>query len=141
MRYLALDIGSRRVGVAICDADERVPSPLPALAYTGPERLADAVAGLVSEWEAEGVVVGIPVTRAGNGPGERRVAKVVISLRERLWVPVETVDETGTSADARALLADAGVPRSRWPDLVDSVAARLILEAYLASRGARRSSR
>ncbi len=141
MRWLALDIGSRRVGVAICDADEQVPSPLPALEYTGPESLAVAVANLVEAWDAEGVVVGMPVTSSGRGPGERRVSAVVNSLRSRLAVPVETADETGTTQAARSLLAEAGVPRRRWPDLVDSTAARLILEGHLATRRSRPSHR
>ncbi len=141
MRWLALDVGSRRVGVAVCDAEERVPTPLPALAYAGPRRLAETVAELARARDAEGIVVGMPVTRAGTGPGERRVRAVVASLRDRLALPVETFDEAGTTEDARALLADAGVPRRRWPELVDSTAARLILEGFLATRRAPRSAR
>jgi putative holliday junction resolvase len=141
MRWLALDIGSRRVGVAVCDAEERLASVLPALAYAGPARLAAAIADLVRARDAEGVVVGVPVTRGGQGPGERRVFAVVASLRQHLEVPVETFDESGTTAAARALLAEAGVPHRRWSDLVDSTAARLILEGFLESLHARRSDR
>ena len=141
MRWLALDVGSRRVGVAVCDAEERLVSALPALAFAGPERLAEAVAGLVTAREAGGVVVGVPVTRGGEGRGERRVAKVVTSLRGRLAVPVETVDETGTTAAARSLLEEAGVPRRRWPELVDSAAARVILEGFLGELRTRRCDR
>ena len=135
MRWLALDVGSRRVGVAVCDADERVASSLRALDYSGPDGLAAAVAGLVRLWEAEGVVVGLPVTRSGQGRGERRVAEVVAALRRALAVPIETADERGTTRAAEGLLAAAGVPRRRWPEMVDSVAARLILEGHLATRG------
>jgi putative Holliday junction resolvase len=141
MRWLAFDIGSRRVGVAVCDAEERLASVLPALAYTGPARLATVIADLVRARDAEGVVVGVPVTRGGHGPGERRVSTVVASLRQHLEVPVETFDESGTTAAARALLAEAGVPYRRWSDLVDSMAARLILEGFLESLHARRSHR
>jgi putative Holliday junction resolvase len=141
MRWLALDIGSRRVGVAICDAEERLASSLPVIEYRGPERLTDAVAELVRARGAEGVVVGVPITRAGRGRGEQRVSTVVASLRRRLEVPVETADESGTTSDARSLLAETGVPPRQWPELVDSVAARLILEGYLAERQVRRSRR
>jgi len=141
MRWLALDIGSKRVGLAVCDAEERVASSLPAMEYRGPELLASEIADLVRAWGAEGVVVGLPVTRKGEGRGEKRVSTVVTSLRNHLEVPVETADETGTTSDAKALLAETGVPPRRWPELVDSLAARLILEAYLASRQARRSHR
>ncbi len=141
MRWLALDVGSRRVGVAVCDADERVASPLRAIEYTGPEGLANAVAALVRTWEAEGVVVGVPVTRSGQGRGERRVAGLVASLRRALAIPVETTDERGTTRAAEELLAAAGVPRRRWPDVVDGVAARLILERHLATRAGSPSQR
>ena len=134
MRWLALDVGTRRVGVAVCDADERVASSLRAFDYAGPEGVAEAVASLVRTWEVAGVVVGVPLTRSGLGRGERRVADVVTALRRRLEVPIETADERGTTTAAEELLAAGGVPRRRWPELVDGVAARLILERHLANR-------
>jgi putative Holliday junction resolvase len=135
MRWLALDVGSRRVGVAVCDERESVATPLPPFPFAGPERVAAAVARLAHEWQAGGVVGGVPRTRAGQGRGERRVAAVVEVLRVRLALTVETVDESGTTKAAERLLAEAGVPRRRWPELVDSTAARLILEGHLAMRG------
>jgi putative Holliday junction resolvase len=137
MRWLSLDVGSRRVGVAMCDAQERVATPLQALSFTGPDGVAEGVAALVRTWEVGGVVVGVPSTRAGQGRGERRVLATVAALRARLAVPVEVIDERGTTVAAEGLLADAGVPRRRWRDLVDSLAARLILEAFLEQRGRR----
>jgi len=135
MRWLALDVGSRRVGVAVCDAQERVATALDAFAFTGPERVAEEVASLVHTWEAEGVVVGVPRTRSGQGPGERRVSAVVAALRTRLTVAIEVADEWGTTAAAEGLLAEAGVPQRRWRELADSLAARIILEGFLAVRG------
>lgn len=120
--------------MAICDGEERVATALPPLRFAGPDALAAAVASLAAEREADGVVVGVPVTRRGQGRGEARVATVVAALRRRLALPVETVDESGTTAEAERLLADAGVPRRRWEDLVDGLAARLILETHLAAR-------
>jgi putative Holliday junction resolvase len=134
MRWLALDVGTRRVGVAVCDAEERVATALPPLAFGGPQSLAAAVAKLAAEREVGGVVVGVPVTRGGAGRGEVRVAAVVTALRERLAVEIATADERGTTAEAERLLAEAGVPRRRWDGLVDGVAARLILETHLAAR-------
>ena len=134
MRWLALDVGSRRVGVAVCDAGERVVTPVPAVPFAAPAVLAERVRRLVEDHGAGGVVVGVPVTRSGEGRGEQRVRRVVEALRGALEVPVETVDERGTTREAEALLRDAGVPRRRWPDLVDSTAARLILETHLQKR-------
>ncbi len=134
MRWVALDVGSRRVGVAVCDEREAVATALAAFPYAGPERMAESVAELVRSWEAAGVVIGVPRTRAGEGRGERRVAAATAELRARLKVPVEIVDESGTTRAAEQLLADAGVPRKRWRELVDSLSARLILESHLADR-------
>jgi putative Holliday junction resolvase len=134
MRWLALDVGSRRVGVAICDADERVATALAAFPFTGPEGVAEMVARLLGEWEAGGVVVGVPHTRSGHAPGERRVATVVGALRARLAIAVELADESGTTVAAEGLLAEAGVPPNRRRTLIDSLAARLLLEGFLAIR-------
>lgn len=78
------------------------------------------------------VVVGLPVTRAGQGRGEARVAEVVAELSSCLDVPVSTEDERGTTIEAEARLRDAGVPLQRRRNLVDSVAAQIILESHLA---------
>ena len=59
--------------------------------------------------------------------------RVVDALREGLVVPVVTCDERGTTRAAEALLEEAGVPRGRWAEAVDSLAARLILEDHLAA--------
>jgi putative holliday junction resolvase len=134
VRWLALDIGSRRVGLATCEAEERVITPLPALPFAGPAILARAVAKLVVGRALEGVVVGIPRTRSGLSRGERRVGAVIDELRAVLDLPVALVDESGTTAEARARLAAAGVPAAHWQEAVDSLAAQIILETYLASR-------
>ncbi|MFI5167821.1 MAG: Holliday junction resolvase RuvX [Thermoanaerobaculales bacterium] len=138
MRWLALDLGSRRVGVAMCDADEKVVTALRPLAYAGPERLAENVERLVHEWGAGGLVVGVPCTRTGQSRGERRAAAVVAACQGVVTVPIELEDERGTSAAAAALLAEAGVPRRRWAALVDSVSARIILESHLATAARKR---
>jgi putative Holliday junction resolvase len=134
MRWLALDVGSRRVGVAVCDSDERVASALPPLSFGSPAALAADVARLVAEREVGGVVVGLPVTRLSRGRGEARVAAVVEALERILSVSVVTVDERGTTKEAESLLAEAGVPRRRWDDVVDGLAAKLILETHLAAQ-------
>jgi putative Holliday junction resolvase len=138
VRWLALDIGARRVGAAVCDRDERVATPLTVLRFGGAEALTVAVARLLVVHELDGVVVGVPVTRDGTSRGEQRVASVLAALRSELAVPVETVDERGTTAAAEAALREAGVPPRRRCAVVDGVAAQLILEAFLERRRARR---
>lgn len=134
MRWLALDVGSRRVGVALCDAGERVSTPLAALEFGSAEQLAARVAALAAEREAGGIVVGVPLTRSGAGRGEQRVLAVVEALRRLLSIPVVTADERGTTAAAEERLRAAGVPPRRMRAVVDSVAAQVILDDFLARR-------
>ncbi len=138
MRWLALDVGARRVGAAVGSTPGAAATALPPFPFTGPDGVARRVAELLREWDAGGVVVGVPYTRGGQGRGERRVRAVVESLCAHLSVPVRTADERGTTAAAERLLREAGVPRPRWRERIDSVAARLILEDFLAlpDRGA-----
>jgi putative holliday junction resolvase len=134
MRWLALDVGSRRVGVAVCDAGERLATPLPPLPFAGPAKLASAVARLVTEREIDAIVVGVPTTNRGTSRGEARIAEVLTALRGLLTVAVATEDERGTTAEALARLQEAGVPAGRRRELVDGVAAQIILESHLAAR-------
>ena len=135
MRWLALDVGAQRVGVAVCDAGERVTTRLPAVPFRGATGLAEKVAGVAGERETEAIVVGFPRTASGVGRGGRRVEAVVQALRERLSIPVELEDEAGTTREARERLEAEGVPRRRWDELVDSTAAAVILERLLARLG------
>lgn len=141
MRWLSLDVGARRVGVAVGSTPEGTGTALAPFEFTGPEGVAERVEALVRAWEAEGVVVGIPYTRRGKGRGERRASAVVDALRARLEVPVHVADERGTTAAAERLLGEAGVPRRRWRDLVDGIAARLVLEDFLASQDVARHTK
>jgi putative Holliday junction resolvase len=130
MRWLALDLGRRRVGAALCDSAEVVTSTLPSFPLAN---LLEKVTAIVAHYGVEGIVVGVPVTKSGAGRGEVRAARVVACLA-RLGLPVEREDEGGTTAAAEALLREAGVPRRKWAGRVDSLAARLILESFLDRR-------
>lgn len=132
MRRLSLDVGSRRVGVAVCDDGEGVVTPIAAIVFHGAAALAREVAMLVESRCIGVVVVGLPVTRAGQGRGEARIAEVVAELSACLDVPVSTEDERGTTIEAEERLSSAGVPPLRRRNLIDSVAAQIILESHLA---------
>lgn len=130
MRWLALDLGRRRVGAALCDDREVVITTLPPFRFAA---LLASVTAIVNEYGVGGIVVGVPVTRSGQGRGEARAEEALARLAG-LGVAVAREDERGTTAAAEALLREAGVPRRAWPDEVDSLAARLILESFLDRR-------
>lgn len=136
MRALGVDLGSRRVGVAVSDSAGSLASPLEVIERSGDEerdhrRLAD----LVAEFEAEVVVVGLPISLDGtDGPAATAYRAEARRLGDRLAVPVETYDERFTTVTAERQLRDAGV---RGPDrrgIIDKVAAAVLLQAWLDAR-------
>ncbi len=134
MRWLALDIGAKRVGVAVSDSEERVVTPQSAIPFGSPQELAKRVATLVRTLGVEAVLVGVPSTRSGQSRGEMRVRDVVAQLSQVLPVPVTTWDERGTTREAEALLAERGVPQKKLREKLDALAAALLLESFLALR-------
>ena len=133
MRALGLDLGERRIGVAVGDSDGRVATPLTVLERSG-DRAADyrAVAALVAEWEAGIVVVGMPYSLDGaKGPAAQAAADEAVRLGAVLDVPVETYDERLTTVIAERRLAEQGLAGQRRRALVDQVAASVILQAWL----------
>lgn len=134
VRWLCLDVGSERVGMAMSDPCEVAVTRLPALAFRGPAALAVQVVELCRDRGVEAVVVGVPRTASGAGRGGARIGAVLEVLRARLQVPVVEEDEAGSTREAERRLAAEGVPRGRWPRLVDGVAAEVILQRHLAGR-------
>lgn len=132
MRILGLDLGLRRVGVAVSDPEGRIAHPLAQIEVRGRRDLVVAVARLVAEHGAERVVVGMPFLESGQrGEQARRTEAVVAALREALTVPVAVWDERFSTLDAEAALKAGGLgPRERKARR-DKVAATLILQAYL----------
>lgn len=134
MRWLGLDIGAARVGVAVCDEAEAVVAPLTTLPFGSPADLARRVVALAAERGCQGIALGVPRTRSGASRGERRVAQVARELQLRGDLQVVLVDEVGTSREARERLASAGLSGRRAARHVDGVAAVVILEDLLESR-------
>ncbi len=123
-RLLALDLGTKRVGVAVCDELRLTTRPLPALARTNWKKLLLRVRALVDEFAAVGLVIGLPLSLDGaeNTAAEeaRRVAR---NFGLSLQIPTYLQDERLTSREAAELLGRQ--------DRLDSVAASLILRDFL----------
>lgn len=135
MRVMAIDLGSRRIGVAVSDPTGTLASPLEVLLRSGEvdkdhRRLKD----LVVESGAERVVVGLPLSLDGStGPAAERVIAEVTGLAEVLGVPTETFDERLTTVTAHQLLAERGVRAKDRREVVDKAAAAVILQTWLES--------
>lgn len=134
-RILAVDPGSVRVGLAICDPLQTFASPLEVLPGGRRGALAERLAARAAEEEAVGILVGVPVSLSGDdGPMARGVRRLVEALRSRTSLPVATADERRTSRDAEAAFVEAGVRASARRGKVDMVAAALLLQAFLDGR-------
>ncbi len=133
MRVLGLDVGDRRVGVAVSDPAGIIASPLVQFQPKGRRDLVAQVRRLVAEHGAGRVVVGLPLLLDGRrGAQARRVEGVVRALAEALEVPVETWDERFSTAAAEEVLDRTGRRRGRERRARrDMVAAAVILQAYL----------
>jgi putative Holliday junction resolvase len=131
MRVLALDVGERRVGVAVSDPTGTLATPHGVIHRRSKAQDFAAVARLVTELGAERVVVGLPLSLSGDvGPQARRVMRYAQALARALPVPVELYDERYSTVTADELLAEGGRKRRRTP--IDAAAAAVILQEYLA---------
>ena len=132
MRILGLDLGRRRVGVAVSDPNGTIAHPLLQFEPKGRRDLVATVKGLVAEQEAARVVVGMPVLVDGRKGEQARWTQATVSaLAEALEVPVATWDERFTTRDAEEAMRDAGLHPGKRKTRRDKVAAALILQSYL----------
>ena len=128
MRILALDPGEARCGCAVSDPSGTLATPLGAVERPGTRRGLARIAALATELEAEMVLVGLPLTLAGQeGAQAARAREYAERLESRLRVPVELYDERLTTRMAEARGGKSGA---------DSRAAAHLLESYLAARHA-----
>jgi len=132
MRIVGLDVGERRIGVAV--ADERLRVALPAAVVERSELPADldAIARLVQEQGAEAVVVGLPISLNGSlGPQAQVVKAFGQELAARLALPIEYWDERLSTVEAQRRLATAGHRGPKAKARRDALAAAIILQGYL----------
>ncbi len=132
-RWLAIDLGDRRVGLAVSDAHGMIASPaghVPRRAGKRPPLT--ALLAKASELEAEGFVVGLPLDQAGDDtPRAAEARRLAVELSARTGLQAELVDERFTTAAAlRAIKAMEGTTRGRKGD-VDAVAATILLQHAL----------
>ena len=138
LRVLGLDVGERRIGVAVSDPTGTIVSPVAAIRRVSQEADIRAVTVLAGEYEAEAIVVGLPISLNGRlGPQARLVREFIRSLSKESPVPVHAHDERFSTVEAERLLREAGHAPSREKGLRDSAAASVILQAYLDAKRVR----
>lgn len=132
MRVLGLDLGQKRIGVAVSDEGASIAFPSGAIACRGPKKDVQAVLDLIKEREIGRVVVGLPRHLDGReGPEAEAARAFAEALHRRSGLPVETLDERWTTIEAERVLHAQGRNKKKQRAVVDSVAASIILGTYL----------
>ena len=134
MRILALDPGTKRVGVAVSDELKLIAQPLEFILAEPLEAFLTRLKALLLEKEVELILVGMPRNMDGTyGPAALKVQAFVATLKTAIAVPIKTWDERLTSAQANRFLIQAKVRREKRKQKVDQTAAAILLQSYLDS--------
>ena len=136
MRALGVDLGEKRIGIAVSDSNGKVATPLQVIIRSKSiKQDHKKICELVDEWEADIVVVGMPYSLNGSkGLAAKTVEKEVKELSSALEVPVATQDERLTTAMAAKELAIQGLDSKKQRKVIDQVAASVILQSWLDNR-------
>jgi putative Holliday junction resolvase len=134
MKVLGLDIGEKRIGIAVSDALGCTAQGLTVLQRNGADDDIGAIQELIDTSQVSEVVVGLPKNMDGSlGEGAQKVMSFVSKLEESLSIPIVLWDERLTTAEATRVLLQADVSRKKRRTVVDKIAAVLILQGYLDS--------
>ena len=132
MRILALDHGTKRIGVALSDETKTIAQPLEFILTEPFAAFLDRLKKLLVEKEVDLIIIGLPRNMDGSyGPAVQKVEAFVAVLRSAVTVPVKTLDERLTSAQANRILIQGGVRRAQRKEKVDKMAAAILLQSYL----------
>ncbi len=133
MRYLAIDYGDKRTGLAICDAEETIASPL--MVIHGQKDLLKTIKVIVGAEEVEAIVLGLPLNMDDSqGPQAKLVLKFADQLKAHIDIPLHFQDERLSTFSAEEKLAAADFTRGKKKKRLDAVAAAQILEAFLEQK-------
>ena len=137
MRWLGLDLGEKRIGLAVSDEEARIAFPAGCLERKGARRDLEALCALVRERGVGSAVVGLPLHMDGRrGPEAEAAERFARALADAAAIPVELLDERWTSVAAERALQETGrrVKQRKGRGEVDAIAATLLLSTYLDRR-------
>jgi putative Holliday junction resolvase len=131
-RWLGLDLGHVRIGVALSDTLGMTAQPLTVLQSEGTQKDIITIGELVNEHEVSQVVVGLPINMDGTESKQtQKIREFTTKLSNRLNVPVFFIDERLTSRQAERMMTESGVTAKKQRGKVDQIAAALLLQSAL----------
>jgi putative Holliday junction resolvase len=135
MRILAIDHGTKRMGIAISDELKMMAHPVEFIPAEPFNSFLARLKELLQDKEVEMILVGMPRNMNGSyGPAALKVQDFVAALKGAVTVPIHTWDERLTSAQANRFLIEGNVRREQRKEKVDKMAAAILLQSYLDSR-------
>jgi putative Holliday junction resolvase len=130
MRYLAIDYGLKRTGLAVCDAGETLASPLAVV--HGRKDLIPRIRKVIASENIGAVVLGLPLNMDGSeGPQAKLVRSFAAELAGQVRVPIHLQDERLSSFEAEQKLQEMGLSRGKKREILDALAAADILQTFL----------
>ena len=131
-RLIGVDLGSKTIGLAICDVERRIASPLRTLPRTAFQKDADVLLAIFAEFEIAGIVVGLPLNLEGrDSPQAQSTRAFARNLATRTDLPIAFWDERFSTAVVLRSLIENDVSRARRAEVVDKMAAAYILQGAL----------
>lgn len=138
MRILALDHGTKRVGVALSDETATIAQPLEFIPAEPQTKCLERIKEISRERQVGEILVGLPRNMNGTyGPAAESARGFAVALKEAIGLPVKTWDERLTSVQANRYLIEAGMRRDQRKVKVDQSAAAILLQSYLDARVSR----
>jgi putative Holliday junction resolvase len=132
MRILALDHGTKRIGVAVSDEMKLIASPLEYIPAEPFAAFLTRLKELIREKEVELILIGMPRNMDGSyGPAALKVQEFVAVLKDAITIPIKTLDERLTTVQAQRFLTQGNVRREKRKEKVDKTAAAILLQSYL----------
>jgi putative Holliday junction resolvase len=136
VRILAIDLGEKRVGLALSDELELTAAPLEVVDFKNTQTLLDHICALIKRKVLRAVVIGLPLNMDGSRGEKAQEAEAFAELlKEAANLPVILWDERLTSRQAQRVLLEGGVSRTQRKRTTDKVAAAVLLQSYLDSQG------
>ena len=134
MRHLGLDVGDRRIGIAISDPEQILASPLSTIVRDDDDKTVDAIVALVDKYQVQTIVIGLPYSLDGSiGKQASKVKAFVDLLSQRTEANIELRDERLSTVAVERLLVEAGLKSQKRKEQRDAAAAAFILQGYLDS--------
>jgi 6-phosphogluconolactonase len=136
MRYLAIDHGQKRTGLAVCDASQTLITPYSVIETSSPRQLLDRICSVLDTEKIDAVIIGLPMNMdETEGPRAKTVRQFASQLAQRTSCPIHFQDERLSSFEAESLAVGLELTRKKKKKRLDAIAAAAILQAFLDSAG------